>query len=153
MRNQSLLGKERLIKGVSVKIGEAAPWSRYLQCHYCLQNFDRKKNFGQNSLRRHVKDCRVLPFKCRSCERGWSDQQSLSTHICMKKCGSYKNRSNSSRNQFTKWKLTARSLKLSCQNDFFIVAEGIKAAIAGAFLINLFKHFLHPTSDRLTIVI
>jgi len=153
---QSLLGKELLIKGVSVKIGEAAPRGRDDRgnmrggggggdmfwedrsgdydstggggsdggwgggnkggfvggngggfsmnlgsgalessfsmnwdlgrrlCRYCL------KNFGQNSLKRHMKDCRVrkfmqLPFKCRLCEMGWTNQHSLSTHICMKK--------------------------------------------------------------------
>jgi len=133
---QSLLGKELLIKGVSVKIGEAAPrvrddrgnmrgggdifwedrsgdydgtggggcdggWgggnkggfgggglsmNRNLGgrlCRFCL------KNFGRNSLKRHVKDCRVrkfmhLPFKCHVCDMGWSDQQSLFTHICLK---------------------------------------------------------------------
>ena len=40
------------------------------KCSFCL------KNFGQNSLRNHVKDCRVrksmhLPFKCLSCGKGW----------------------------------------------------------------------------------
>ena len=145
---QSLLGKELLIKGVSVKIGEAARRGRDDRgnmrggggggdmfwedrsgdydstggggsdggwgggnkggfdrggfsmnlgsgalvssfgasgggglCRFC------RKYFGRNSLMKHVRECRVGKFKfmCHLCERRFSNQQSLSTHICMKK--------------------------------------------------------------------